>query len=176
MAQTTGPVLSTTAPDQAHFYAKLDGPRSFRLLKFKEGVFIGKDPVALSFMLKQHDIDDCPPYLAVSYVLWGRPYCELDANRDADEPIVFDWYIKINGGNFLILGNIWSALTHARLHGNGKYIWLDVCCINQSNLAEREAQVLLMGSVYENGAEVVGFLRPLHPDLDSFYWLLMDVI
>ena len=76
----------------------------------------------------------------------------------------------------MILENIWSALTHTRLHGNGKYIWLDGCCISQSNLAEREAQVLLMGSFYENAAGVVGFLRPLHPDLGSFYWLLMDVI
>jgi hypothetical protein len=175
MIQATGPALSTTAPNQTHFYTALDGSRSFRLLKFKEAIFLGRDPAALSFTLEHHDVDNCPPYLAVSYV-WGKPYCKLDADKDADEPTLFYRHIEIDGSAFLISGNMWSALTHTLAHGNGTYIWLDGCCINQSNLAEREAQVLLMGPIYENAAEVVGFLGPLHPDLDSFHWLLMEVM
>ncbi len=65
MAQTTGPVLSITAPGRAHIYAELDRPRSFRLLKFKRGVLLAKIQWLL-IILKRHDIDDCTPYQAIS--------------------------------------------------------------------------------------------------------------
>lgn len=163
------------APGQPSFYTALDDAQCFRLLKFDRASFNGRTPTSIAFALEQYSLSEAPSYVAVSYT-WSRPYRQLDSYEETDDPPKFDHEITINGASFAITENMWDAVVYTLAHTGSKHIWLDGCCINQSDLPERAAQVLLMGSIFAEASEVIGFLGPLHRDLDSFYWLLTELM
>ncbi|KAF2429673.1 heterokaryon incompatibility, partial [Tothia fuscella] len=79
-------------------------------------------------------LNSAPDYDAVSYA-WGaaeKTHC-----------------ISVNGGYSLpitkSIATGLSDLVHACRTG---YLWIDQICINQNNLAERNAQVTIMGDIY----------------------------
>ncbi|KAH7090741.1 heterokaryon incompatibility protein-domain-containing protein [Paraphoma chrysanthemicola] len=83
-----------------------------------------------------HDRLDEPhlTYTALSYV-WGS--AELTHR------------IKCNSNTFVsVTSNAASALQHIRRKTKPIYVWIDALCIDQSNIAERNAQVRLMGNIY----------------------------
>lgn len=168
----SGPSLAAV-PSQPSFYSPLKTARSFRLLHFKEAMFEGKTPIYMRFSLDEHELDDSPQFIAISYV-WGEPYRKLDVPEEPQNTVPFDRFIEVDEIPFWVSTNMWDALSAALSHGVTAYLWLDGCCINQSDLSERAAQVLLMGDIFAGATLVIGFLGPMHPDLDSFYWLLMD--
>ncbi|KAK5945270.1 hypothetical protein PMZ80_002474 [Knufia obscura] len=166
---------SVPAPGQPSFYTALDDAQCFRLLKFDRASFNGRTPTSIAFALEQYSLSEAPSYVAVSYT-WSRPYRQLDSYEETDDPPKFDHEITINGASLAITENMWDAVVYTLAHTGSKHIWLDGCCINQSDLPERAAQVLLMGSIFAEASEVIGFLGPLHRDLDSFYWLLTELM
>jgi hypothetical protein len=104
---------------------------------------MGDDSISAS--LKTWDIESAPPYNAVSYA-WGEP-----TNRRA---------ITINGVRLLVRKNCFHALRQTRLHYPDDYVWLDAICINQLDLAEKSAQVAMMGAIYANAVLVLACIGP----------------
>jgi hypothetical protein len=90
-------------------------------------------------------------YAALSYV-WG--------SRDADASIAVD------GKPFNVSANLAQALRCLRHEDSPRVIWIDAICIDQSDDAEKSAQVALMGDIYRNAADVLIFLGSEEDDSD----------
>ncbi|KAE8445975.1 hypothetical protein EG329_012614 [Mollisiaceae sp. DMI_Dod_QoI] len=84
-----------------------------------------------------------PKYEALSYA-WGRP----NAVRN----------IELNGTRVQVRMNLWSALVHLRSDTEGRALWIDAICINQTDLEERNEQVQLMAYIYSRAKKVLVWL------------------
>ncbi|KAI6497556.1 hypothetical protein MCOR11_004314 [Pyricularia oryzae] len=80
-------------------------------------------------------------YDAVSYV-WG------DEQRDTRP-------ITVNGAVLPIGANLHWALHRLRLQDAPRALWADALCINQRDMAERSAQVAVMGLIYSRARWVL---------------------
>lgn len=109
----------------------LPTPRSIRLLT----ILPGKRSDIVQCTLRVVDLEDDPPYEALSYV-WGNP----------DPPS----RILCNGKSFRVTPNLGAALQHLRYADASKarILWIDAICINQADLDERSQQVSFMKEVY----------------------------
>ncbi|TDZ22179.1 Heterokaryon incompatibility protein 6, OR allele [Colletotrichum orbiculare MAFF 240422] len=78
-------------------------------------------------------------YVALSYV-WG----------DATDlrPITLD------GQCFFVTQNLEAALRNLRHPSWGVRVWVDAVCINQADLAEKAAQIKMMGRIYQQAESV----------------------
>lgn len=81
-----------------------------------------------------------PRYQALSYV-WGS----LDDPRE----------IRLNGITVLVTQNLYSALRRIRLQRETRVIWVDALAINQSDIAERNAEVQVMSDIYSTAYETL---------------------
>jgi hypothetical protein len=87
-----------------------------------------------------------PTYTALSYV-WGNPARTHE--------------ILIDGKSVPITTNLYAALRQIRSERPWEFhIWVDAVCIDQSNQAERSAQIRLMRQVYSRAMDVVVWLGP----------------
>jgi hypothetical protein len=130
-------------------------------------------PHNLRFNVVHVSRTSAPPYTALSYT-WGDEKAEED--------------IYLDGKDFLIRRNLWSALHYlipfSRMAG-WKHIWVDAICIDQDNDSERNVQVKSMDATYREAAVVSVWLglmpgweqyryRSLDPvktfDIESFDW------
>ncbi|PMD28696.1 HET-domain-containing protein [Hyaloscypha hepaticicola] len=133
------PLISRTPhPDLPRFkYAPLkDG--EFRLLRFLPGN-------TLSCELFHAVLESIPTYYALSYT-WG--------SAEAYENIL------VNSTSLPVAYNLWTALHSigAYIRDQGACIWIDAICIDQGNLLERGAQVLLMTRIYSDATMVTIWL------------------
>ena len=154
-------------------YEPLTRNTAIRLLSIKPGY---QSETLECGLIVISDLDDAPPYEALSYV-WG--------SETFAEPII------CNGIPTTVTANLGKALKHLRplaswnyantwdknhkLHSSRniwkgfathrfeKYyaaspaeslIWIDALCINQGDLQERATQVKLMGRIYERAESV----------------------
>ncbi len=84
-------------------------------------------------------------YDAISYV-WGDP--------TRDRPLQCgDQALKVTA-------NLLDALTAFSQRDTIVRVWADAVCINQDDLAEREAQVSMMGLIFREARRVLGYLGP----------------
>lgn len=92
--------------------------------------------------IRHEDLDK--RHFALSYV-WGEP----TPTRD----------ILIDGKTFTIRENLWHFLARQdeRDRSTRSY-WIDQICINQEDVAEKNAQVGIMGKIYGNAKEVLVWL------------------
>jgi hypothetical protein len=81
-------------------------------------------------------LDDTPAYTALSYC-WGK----------ADER----GYIFLHENMVSVTKSLEIGLRHARNENEDVVLWVDAICINQENLAEKSAQVRMMGRIYASG-------------------------
>jgi Heterokaryon incompatibility protein (HET) len=93
------------------------------------------------------NLDESPIYEALSYE-WGYPSL----------PGGPEFYIKLNGIDYLIRENLWWALRHLRYEERSRTLWVDALCINQRDLKERSHQVAQMGSIFSQSARVVAWI------------------
>lgn len=120
-----------------------------RLLRFSDEV--GSQP---GYALDSFDLNDCPPYEALSYT-WGPPLptCNITLNGRPFE-------IRENLSDFLermrigitLLDKDESPLLHP------KYLWIDQLCINQSSEKEKSHQVKRMAEIYKQAQRVIVWL------------------
>lgn len=128
----------------------VDQIRLFRLCKPETTPIKGR-PEVIECRLGTYDLDighsgesRTPPYCAVSYA-WGSP---LPACQ-----------ILVNGQLFVVRENLYECLRALRHCGHDEELfWVDQLCINQQNLAERNHQVHLMGSIYSHANHVLAWL------------------
>jgi hypothetical protein len=92
-----------------------------------------------------------PKNEAVSYT-WGSP-----ANPETAQVIGSN---GVFNGTVQIGQNLGSALHHFRYPSQVRTLWIDAICINQSDLAERSAQVTRMRHIYSLAERVMVWLGP----------------
>lgn len=101
--------------------------------------------------LKTWLFEKCPEYTAISYV-WG--------DHNAKSSIS----VEVNGKPLELNNNAIYALEQVRqLRSDSirtKHFWMDVVCIDQSNLDEKGHQVRLMGRIFETAVEVCACVGP----------------
>ena len=92
--------------------------------------------------LDHYSASDPPAYVALSYC-WGK---SSEKRRSL-----------VNGREFQISTNLWSALYHLRARGDVQ-VWCDRLCINQADDAERAQQIGRMKSIFQHATRVVVWL------------------
>lgn len=137
---------SNTAASYRH--SSLSTPRSIRLVALLPSCDL-QDPLEVT--LTEVSFDEVSntkySYEALSYV-WGA--------RIGSESI------QCNGKQLLVTPNCESALRHLRRKNQSRTMWIDAICIDQednplSNI-ERNAQVALMGEVYQKATSTLCWL------------------
>ena len=78
-------------------------------------------------------LDSDPQYEAISYA-WGDP--------SVTTPVI------LHGVEWPVTTNLATAFRYLRSPTNETIIWADAICINQKDIAERNAQVLIMVDIY----------------------------
>ncbi|KAM0261945.1 hypothetical protein ACHAQJ_001949 [Trichoderma viride] len=125
-------------------YKPLRDSQCVRFLILQPGS--GSDPLVGSLQvgsLDSADIEQLPPYEAISYV-WGTGGRQFKFICDGD--------------TLPLTQSIHDALSRVRLPDQPRRLWADQICINQENLEERSKQVRLMNSVYKNAQKVLVWL------------------
>ncbi|OTA98372.1 hypothetical protein M426DRAFT_113399 [Hypoxylon sp. CI-4A] len=123
----------------------------------------------LVFELEAHDVQGFrSQYSALSYT-WGHPILQ-DFQDDLSHTII------CNGQHMPIGMNLHDALQHIYVESSiaPPLLWVDAICINQSDLAERAAQVALMTSIYSNASNVVVWLGKEDSDAREAHAILAE--
>ncbi|KAK7917700.1 hypothetical protein PG985_011308 [Apiospora marii] len=125
-------------PRSKYTYSHLDAD-SIRLLYIEPGDF--NDDIRCS--LETVKRNESPTYEALSYT-WGEPpETEL---------------IRVDEAEFYVRPNLYQALQRLRKHSQGRYLWVDAICINQSCIEEKSIQIQKMASVYSSASCVLAWL------------------
>ena len=95
--------------------------------------------------MANHSIENPPPYEALSYT-WGED--------------VAIRYVRCNGRDLAVTTSLIEALRQFRFPDKPRLLWIDQCCINQSNVEERSAQVIIMRQIYRNSSRVLSWFGP----------------
>ena len=69
--------------------------------------------------------------------------------------------IWINGHPFVVLSNLYAALTQLRKPTSTRKLWIDAICINQvgdEGKAEKNTQIPLMSKIYHQAASIIAWL------------------
>jgi Heterokaryon incompatibility protein (HET) len=96
-------------------------------------------------------LDSCPAYETVSYC-WGEGHAAVDVVCDGALLNITARLYQGLGDMFAIVGSGW--------------LWIDAICINQTDDAEKSAQVPLMHTIYGAAAKVLIWLGPSQDDSD----------
>lgn len=181
MGENTKPGPSTaeaaTQPQPGRYqYTPLDtSTKEIRLVTLHAGA--RDDDIHISLHTASLvDAPNPPVYETLSYV-WGSEanpqpiYVDSgplpnknDKNRDASSTTTEE--------TLLVTQNLVVALRHLREPDKPQTLWIDAVCIDQANLAERGAQVALMGEIYWRACNTVIWLGPAgEGDDDSDYAL-----
>ncbi|KAH8699347.1 heterokaryon incompatibility protein-domain-containing protein, partial [Phaeosphaeriaceae sp. PMI808] len=83
------------------------------------------------------------PYEALSYT-WGT-------NEKTQQ-------ILLNGKQFMVTQNLYSALKYLRFKNKDRILWIDAICIDQDYVKERNHQVSHMASIYRDAESVIIWL------------------
>ncbi|KAK8052397.1 hypothetical protein PG993_003782 [Apiospora rasikravindrae] len=110
----------------------------FRLLRLHPAS-TRKAPILIDLFKIEHCSSEVPIYDAISYQ-WGDP----NDRRS----------LTANGQDITVTCSLYTALTYMRHESLTIILWIDGVCINQDDTAEREQQVLRMGSIF-SGAQCV---------------------
>ena len=80
--------------------------------------------------------------------------------------------IRINGLDFQVRQNLQDFLNIARAALSERPLWVDAICIDQENIAERNHQVRLMGTIYGKAQSVIVWLGCANEDLRNLFEFL----
>jgi hypothetical protein len=139
-ASTEGEDIPRSAPPGVHT-ALRDPNLQIRLLRLHGGPKID----GISASLEVWDRGSKPRYRAISYVC-GPP----DRMQD----------VTVNGTRISVRHNCYYALWQTRLHFPQSRVWIDAICINQLDLEEKAAQVMMMSETYTTAARVLVCIGP----------------
>ncbi|KAF2832806.1 HET-domain-containing protein [Ophiobolus disseminans] len=131
-----------------------DDTRNIRVLDLEPkpwNTFTNEAPLTGTLRVISLCSHESEPFTALSYV-WGKTSGdetdEIQLRSDAEVvrvPITWNCRDALRA-----LRKRWSILT----------IWVDAICVDQSNIAEKESQIPLMGDIYSQAAPVYIWLGP----------------
>ncbi|KAK5679110.1 hypothetical protein LTS10_008769 [Elasticomyces elasticus] len=134
--------------ENAKVYARdLDFDGEIRLLRIQPG----SGPLFAS--LEYASLDSAPAYDALSYC-WGA--------QQHMEPVTID-----DKDDFRLSRHLHSAMLRLRRPDRVRLIWIDVICVNQVNIAERNRSVQLMWKIYANAHRVIVWVGETEPEAPS---------
>lgn len=134
-------------------YSPLASTHHIRILKLSKNS-LGQVEVELQAV----DLQAGPEYTCLSYT-WGPPTWE----DEGEEWTIPSHSVLVNGHSFAIGLNLRNALSHLHEILADRAIWIDAICINQQDVAERNAQVALMNRIYGQARDVVVWLGEATP-------------
>lgn len=137
-------------------YSPLSSSDDIRLLVLRAG----KRRAIVECKLNYVSLSSTTVYEALSYT-WGS-----DTKL---QPILIDGYV------FHVRENLASALQHLRHEDADQVLWVDALCINQSDIEERNCQVLRMGSIFQNAKLVQAWLGAAGDDSDEAIALVRNI-
>lgn len=135
-------------------YVPLTDKTNIRLLHLKKP--INKEDTEIRATLQEVKLAEAPDYVALSYT-WALPdrvqYDDLGPKGKVST-------IDVNFYQFTIWQNLYNALHHIqRIRGFEEvYLWIDAVCIDQSNDAEKTAQVARIGDIFRSANRVLVWL------------------
>lgn len=96
-------------------------------------------------------------YEALSYAWYVSPSYE---RTDKGPKLRWNssYTILCNGIEVSIWTNLWLALRRIRYRKSSRVVWADALCIDQSNVEERNQQVLVMSSIYSRASRTLVWL------------------
>jgi len=146
------------AANQQFQHTRLSDPsHHFRIVAVEPRNYEGLIQCKISTL----SLEACPnSYHALSY-LWG-----------AETPT---YSIHINGQTFQVRENLWHFLEHARSRFSNVPFFIDAICIDQTNLAERNQQVQMMGDIYSNSQLTVAWLGQGNAEVDRALPFIHDI-
>lgn len=116
--------------------------------------------------LSTFSLDNPPAYMALSYT-WGSALPGDGLTPDLDHTLLCD------GSQIAITASLENALLSVPL--THQYFWADAVCINQQDLAERSAQVALMGKIYSRASRVTVWLGVADRSTKTAFDFIHDV-
>lgn len=126
---------------------------AFEYLPLREGRFrllrIVTPGVYPCCILEEFDLDDAPPYAALSYA-WGLPVTTR---------AIFCMNPGSNNASFSISEHVLEALNSLFGHvPRRQRIWIDAICIDQRNPTEKAHQIAAMPRIYSQAQQVLCWL------------------
>ena len=106
-------------------------------------------PEGYGFNGDQYDCKLTPPYFALSYE-WGD-------NETQVESLINGRCSTVSQNLWLFLSVLKSRQTHIEFPADIR-LWIDAICMNQNDVTERNAQVWIMGSIYQQVGSVLAWL------------------
>jgi hypothetical protein len=129
------------------------GVTKIRLMRIPPDQRFSRPLMTLKVELETFDLAELPPYLALSYT-WGPAE---PGGKESFDP----WEMRpiaISSSRFDIYPNLFHALSQLERSKVVGWIWADAVCINQEDVAERNAQVSIMDIIYKNASKTVMWL------------------
>jgi hypothetical protein len=132
--------------------------------------------------IQQFSFNPTIQYLAISYA-WGRPSSEFPGSWDSPTDLKT---VHINSHELKVRQNLFSFLLEARqlsipgseyveMQSGVEWLWVDAICIDQTNIQERNTQVLKMKDIYENAMKVICWLGPSTASSDKAMRFIHDL-
>lgn len=128
------------APNICFKYTPLKRSREIRLVVLEKGS--GEEPIHCQVF--NTEFNKSTHYEALSYE-WGP---RSSPRRE----------IYVNGLPYEVRKNLYDALMHFRRSNWERVLWVDRLCINQKDLTEKKHQLPMMGQIYHQAWDVLGWL------------------
>jgi hypothetical protein len=129
------------------------GKHEYRPLKANEIRLLVLNPGApdepIECYLEHYNVNQAKAYQALSYV-WG-------STQDPGA-------IQVDGSDFTVTRSLMDFFTSFRSEYDCFVLWIDAICINQNDVAERNAQIRLMKRVYEGADSITIWLGNEEPN------------
>ncbi|KAI1131001.1 heterokaryon incompatibility protein-domain-containing protein [Nemania abortiva] len=156
----------------SNYYCLSDATKEIRLLDLLPATASG----ALAARIRRFSLDDTPPYISVSHVWGGEKATSLMhiesgcGNKDVQ--------ISRHLESLLIglLCHTVETLPEIWKNGSRLPMWIDVACINQADMAEKAAQIPLMGRIYSQAAAVIIWINEYDSYLRYAFHYLRHVV
>ena len=138
MARTTCGMFDYSSLPLSHDVAQI------RLLSFEAQESASSSSSSIRCRLQVFSLANVPRYAALSYV-WGNTdhVFPLNCNGNGDLHITYNLKEALK----YLQQSPWFTTQDS--HDSIQWLWADAVCINQKDLEERKAQVLLMRRIYE---------------------------
>jgi hypothetical protein len=140
--------LALNPSDRPFTYTPLPENGAFRTVSILPGN--PNEPLVLE--ISNQSFDNPPRYDALSYT-WGEP---------GRTSII---YVRCGQCDLPLTTSLAEALHRFRLSSASRTFWIDQCCIDQSNVAERSQQVNCMKRIYAAADMVYAWLGPGPTDM-----------
>ena len=139
---------STTLPPSYVYKSLPTSPATIRLIKIHNETSSFDDPINCEIHHVSLDAASGYRYTGLSYV-WGEP--NYDQTIHCDECVI------------KVTSHLHGAIQSLRSR-RVTWVWIDAICIDQSNIAERNAQVSIMGRIFKQTHMTYAYLGKIDAD------------